>query len=295
MTPAILLLGGEGQVGWELARALAPLGRVLTPGRAALDLAEGEAIRAMVRTTRPRLIVNAAAYTQVDRAEAEPLLAEAVNAAAPAILADEAKRAGAALVHYSTDYVFDGSSRRPYREDDPVAPLNAYGQSKLAGEQAIAASGVRHLILRTAWVYADRGRNFLKTMQRLAAERDDLRVVADQVGAPTWARLIAEATALMLAASRDADGWEALADRGGLYHLTAQGETTWCGFAAAIVAASPPRGDGSRARVVPITTAEYPTPARRPAYSLLDNRRLATVFALSLPDWQEGLRLCLGG
>jgi dTDP-4-dehydrorhamnose reductase len=217
----------------------------------------------------------------------------AINGTAPGILAEEAKRLGAGLVHYSTDYVFDGTENRPWREDDAVAPLNAYGASKLVGEQAIAASGVRHLIFRTAWVYADRGRNFLKTMQRLALERDELRVVNDQRGAPTWARLIAEATALVLAATgRGDDGWSTLADRSGLYHLTAAGETTWCGFAEAIVDRLP--AEDRRARVVGIATGEYPTPAKRPAYSVLDCSRLARDFGIRLPDWRDGLALCLG-
>ena len=290
----ILLLGRQGQLGWELTRTLAPLAPVLGLARGDLDLADADAIRTTVRAVRPRLIVNAAAYTQVDNAETETELAMAINADAPAVLADEAKRAGAALVHYSTDYVFDGAAGRPWRETDPTRPLNAYGTSKLAGEKAIAASGVRHLIFRTAWVYADRGRNFLKTMQRLARERDELRVVADQRGAPTWARLIAEATALVLAATRRGDGgWDALADRGGLYHLTAAGETTWCGFAEAIVAAMAP-ADGARARVVGIPTSDYPMPATRPAYSVLDCGRLAHAFGIRLPDWRDSLRLCLG-
>ncbi|MFO1153184.1 MAG: dTDP-4-dehydrorhamnose reductase [Rhodospirillales bacterium] len=289
----ILLLGRQGQVGWELARTLAPLAPVIGLARDDLDLADPDAIRRAVRRAQPRLIVNAAAYTQVDKAETETELAMAINGTAPGILAEEAKRAGAALVHYSTDYVFAGSGDRPWREDDAVAPLNAYGVSKLAGEQAIAATGGRHLIFRTAWVYADRGRNFLKTMQRLALERDELRVVADQHGAPTWARLIAEATALVLAATRHRDGWDALAERGGLYHLTSGGQTTWCDFAEAIVAASAPAGE-RRARVVGIATSEYPTPAKRPAYSVLDCSRLADSFGIGLPDWRDGLALCLG-
>ncbi len=302
---AILLLGRQGQVGWELARTLAPLGPVIALARADLDLRDADAIRRTVRSARPRLIVNAAAYTEVDRAETQAELAMAINGLAPAVLAEEAKRLGAALVHYSTDYVFDGTGDRPWRENDPIAPVNAYGASKHAGEEAIAACGVDHLIFRTAWVYTNRGRNFLKTMQRLARERDELRVVADQHGAPTWARLIAEATALVLAASRHGDGWETLADRGGLYHLTAAGETTWCGFADAIVAASARATDeeaqadeeaqgGRRARVVAIPTSDYPTPAKRPAYSVLDCSRLAETFGIRLPDWRDGLALCLG-
>jgi dTDP-4-dehydrorhamnose reductase len=291
----VLLTGAEGQVGWELARALAPLGPVTALGRSELDLADADAIRRAVRACRPRLIVNAAAYTLVDKAEDEPELAEAINGRAPGILAEEAKRVGAAVVHYSTDYVFDGRGNRPYREDDRVAPLNAYGRTKLSGEQAVAGGGAPHLIFRTAWVYAGRGRNFLKTMQRLAAERDELRVVSDQVGAPTWARLIAEATALSLAATRRPDGWEALAERGGLYHLTCGGETSWHGFAQAIVAQAPPRSDGRRADVIAITTDDYPTRAARPGYSVLDCGRLEAAFGLRLPDWRDALRLCLAG
>lgn len=293
--PPILLLGREGQVGWELARSLAPFAPVLGLARAQLDLTDADAIRRTVREVRPGLIVNAAAYTQVDKAETETTLAAAVNATAPGILAEEAKRVGCPLVHYSTDYVFDGAGQRPWREDDPVAPVNAYGASKLAGERTVAAAAGSHLIFRTAWVFADRGRNFLKTMQRLALERDELRVVADQRGAPTWARLIAEATALVLGQTRGGSGWQAMAERSGIYHLTAAGETTWCGFAEAIVAACEPADGRPRARVVGIATSEYPTPAKRPAYSVLDGSRLADTFGLRLPDWHDGLRLCLGG
>jgi dTDP-4-dehydrorhamnose reductase len=291
--PAILLFGRTGQVGWELQRSLASLGALTVLGHDDVDLGRPAAIRDAVRAVQPRLIVNAAAYTAVDKAEDEPDLAHAINGDAVGVMADEAKRLGAALVHYSTDYVFDGTATTPLTETRPVAPLNAYGRSKLAGEEAIRDSGLaRHLIFRTCWVYADRGKNFLKTMQRLAAERDELRVVADQRGSPTWARQIAEATALVLAASRRDDGWEDLASRAGTYHLAAAGDCTWHDFATAIVAASP-RADGSTAHVLPISTSEYPTPAKRPAYSVLDTDALHRAFGIRLPHWRQGLRLCL--
>lgn len=278
----ILLLGGNGQVGWELERALAPLGRVAALGRAEADLASPEALRAAVRAVRPRWIVNAAAYTAVDRAEAEPEAAFAANAHAPGVLAEEARRVGAFLVHYSTDYVFDGSKGAPYTESDAPAPLNVYGRSKLAGERAVQAAGDDHLILRTTWVYGARGGNFLRTMLRLFAERDEVRVVADQMGAPTWSRMIAGATAVIVAASRSGT-------HGGVYHLAAAGQTSWHGFAEAIrdTVAEP----GTRVRVMPISTAEYPTPAVRPAWSVLDCGRLARDFGVALPGWRESLEL----
>lgn len=284
MAAPILLLGSRGQVGFELRRTLAPLGPVIALGRADVDLAEPGALRAAVRVATPALIVNAAAYTAVDKAEGERDLAFRVNAQAPGVLAEEAARSGARLVHFSTDYVFDGAARRPYREDDPTGPLGAYGESKLAGEQAVRDATADHLILRTAWVYAARGRNFLLAMRRLAREREELRVVDDQRGAPTWARAIAEATALMLA-------------RGGppgTYHLSAAGETTWHGFASAIVAHMADAGELPRpVAVTPITTADYPTPARRPAYSVLDGAKLAADYRITLPHWRDQFALCL--
>lgn len=284
----ILLTGRNGQLGWELARALLPLGRIHAFDHAALDLADAAALRRRLDEVRPEAIVNAAAYTAVDRAEGEPQRAEAVNAAAPAVLAQWAAAHGALLVHYSTDYVFDGLKTAPYVESDPPNPLGAYGRSKLAGEQAIRAAGCDHLVFRTSWVYAARGNNFLRTILRLAAEREELRVVDDQIGAPTWARLVAEASAHALR--------QALQERrrgtfaSGLFHLSAGGETSWCGFARAIVAGR----SGLRVRTVtPIATAEYPTPARRPANSRLDTGAFRARFGLELPDWREGLRLCL--
>jgi dTDP-4-dehydrorhamnose reductase len=228
------------------------------------------------------LIVNAGAYTAVDRAESEVALAQAVNARAPGILAEEAKRLGALLIHYSTDYVFDGKRTTPYPEDAPTAPLNVYGATKLEGEQAIAATGGHALVLRTSWVYGLRGRNFLLTVRRLAAERDELAIVADQIGVPNWSRALAEATVRAIVA-----GLPALAERSGVYHLSATGQATWHEFAQAIV------GDVARPRVVPITTAEYPTPARRPAFGVLDTERFETTFGFGLPEWREVLARCV--
>ncbi|MEW6561325.1 MAG: dTDP-4-dehydrorhamnose reductase [Pseudomonadota bacterium] len=286
-TPRLLLLGADGQVGWELRRALLPLGEVLPMTRAQADLADLDGLRALLARQQPDVIVNAAAYTAVDKAETEAELAQRINAAAPQVLADHAAQTGAWLVHYSTDYVFDGTNAAAYAETDAPKPQSAYGRSKLAGEEAIAASGCRHLILRTSWVYAARGSNFAKTMLRLAAERDSLRVVADQIGAPTSAELIADTTALMLHLLRsDA----ALAQRAsGLYHLTAQGSTSWHGYAQFVLAQAAARGMALRCTpdaVQPIATADYPLPAPRPANSRLACGKLQTTFGLTLPPWQ---------
>jgi len=292
----VLVTGAHGQVGADVAQLLAGRAEVTACDRAALDLADPAAIAERVRAVRPALIVNAGAYTAVDRAESEVDLARAVNARAPEVLAAEAKRAGALLVHYSTDYVFDGTKREPYVEDDTVAPLSAYGATKLEGERAVAASGCHHLILRTSWVYAPRGRNFLLTMLRLGGERDELRVVDDQRGAPTTSRELARATLAVLG-GRDAthalaaeDLARAAAD-GGLYHASAAGETTWFGFAQAIFAAWSKRAGSSfkAPRLVPIATRDYPTPARRPANSVLSNARLRDTFGVTLADWRAGL------
>jgi dTDP-4-dehydrorhamnose reductase len=255
----ILLLGTGGQVGHELERTLAPLGEVRGLDYPAVDLADPDSLVAACRETRPGLIVNAAAYTAVDRAESEPALAQAINGTAPAILAQEARRRGAVLVHYSTDYVFDGRARRPYRERDAPAPLNVYGRTKLAGDLAIAQSGCKHLVFRTTWVYGPRGRNFLLTMLSLAASREEVRIVDDQVGAPTTSLFLAEATARALAAIPG----EGVAS--GIYNLSAAGETTWAGFARAIFERAARRPGFRAPRVVPVTTADYPTPAQRPA------------------------------
>jgi dTDP-4-dehydrorhamnose reductase len=283
----ILLTGANGQVGYELERSLQGLGQVLALGRARMDLADLDQVRAVIRAERPNLIVNPAAYTAVDKAEAEPALARRINAEAPAVMAEEAKKLGAAMVHFSTDYVFDGAKQGAWLETDATGPLNVYGQTKLEGELAIAASGVDHLILRTSWVFGMRGKNFLLTMLRLARERDELRVVNDQHGAPTWSRTIADTTALLLAQARAA-GQPWWAQHGGVYHLSSQGQTSWCGFTEAIVAAA-----GLSCKVLPISSAEYPVPARRPANSVLDTGKLRARLC-ELPHWEQALSLCLG-
>jgi len=304
MKPRILLTGKNGQIGAELCRRLPEIGDLSAFGHADLDLANAAALRQIVRDVRPKLIVNAAAYTAVDQAEKESLAAFAVNSGAPAILAEEAKRIGAALVHYSTDYIFDGSNTTPYTEGDPPNPVNIYGKSKLAGEQAIRASGVPHLILRTAWIYARQGRNFLLTMLRLSTQRAELRVVRDQVGAPTWSREVAAGTVRILAplavGSFQSDSFARIS---GTYHMTAAGETSWHHFAEAILEESASAHSGAAwlaaatgglprtaRRVTPISTAEYPTPARRPAYSVLSNALLRRTFGFQLDDWHAQLR-----
>jgi dTDP-4-dehydrorhamnose reductase len=269
----ILLTGATGQVGWELRRTLAPLGEVKFFDRFGLDLADTPPLVATVRALQPAVIVNAAAYTAVDKAESERDLAFAINATAPRVLAEEAKRIGALLVHYSTDYVFDGEKASPYVEDDPTHPLSVYGASKLAGEQAIARSGCRHLTLRTSWVYGPRGRNFYLTMLRLAKERPELKVVDDQVGAPTSSLEIARATAALLAKGAQ-----------GLYHMAAAGETSWCGFARAIL-----KRAGLATPVAAIRTEDYPTPAKRPRNSRLDCSKLRRETGIALAGWEAAL------
>lgn len=281
----ILLAGCAGQLGRELKRSLACLGEVVACDRRQLDLAQADSLRAVVREIAPTVIVNAAAYTAVDKAETEPTVADAINGVAPSILAEEAKRLGALLIHYSTDYVFDGSKATAYTESDTPAPLSAYGRSKLGGEQGIAASGARHLVFRTSWVYGLHGANFMKTMLRLGRERDELRVVGDQIGAPTWTRHLADATALILA-RKDIPS--------GLYHLAAAGEASWHAYAEAIFAEAQGIGLMEKSPVVHrITSADYPLPARRPANSRLDCAKFRRDFNLALPDWRIGLADCL--
>jgi dTDP-4-dehydrorhamnose reductase len=292
----ILLFGGNGQVGHELRRSLAPLGDVVATTRSGrfedgsacetADFDLPDALPALIERIAPDIVVNAAAYTAVDRAEDEADAAFRANAQAPRVIAEACAARDALLVHYSTDYVFDGSGTRPYREDDPTAPLGIYGASKLAGEDAIRASGARHMIFRTAWVYAAHGKNFLRTMLRLAAERDELRVVADQVGSPTSAPMIADVTATIVQRSSQATG---------LWHLTSTGGTSWHGFAEAIVERAHAMGLlAKRPAVVAIRSAEFPTRAARPAYSCLDTSRLTAEFScVQLPSWQQGLEKVL--
>ncbi len=291
--PTILVTGINGQVGFELLRSLQGLGRVVGCDRAALDLDDPDAIRRVVRELKPALIVNPAAYTAVDKAETDVRSAQRLNAEAPQVLAEEAKRLGAVLIHYSTDYVFDGAKDAPYIETDATNPQNVYGRTKLEGEQAIATCGCDHLIFRTSWVYGRRGKNFLLTMLRLGAERSELRVVADQIGAPTWSNTIATTTAHIVAqgfAARragDAAWWR---QRSGVYNLTSRGATSWHGFTQAILGISM----GEKApNVLPISASEYPVPAKRPANSRLAGDKLADTFGLQLPTWDEALRLCL--
>ena len=288
----ILLTGPTGQVGAELMAALAPLGTVMACNREELDLANPDSIVATVRRLRPCLIVNAAAYTAVDRAENEPDLAMAVNATGPQILATEAARLNATLVHYSTDYVFDGTQAAPYDETAVPNPLNTYGRSKLAGERAIQQSGARHLIFRTSWVYNATGRNFVTTMLRLAAEREGIKVVNDQFGAPTWSRDIALATAAILADIKDlgtnvnpvvSHPAASINDVQGIYHLSARGVTSWHEFATAILANVPAPAKKTKSRLIPIPASEYPTPAARPRNSVLNNDKLRRTFGLTLP------------
>jgi dTDP-4-dehydrorhamnose reductase len=287
----ILLFGRNGQVGWELQRSLAPLGEVVALGSAGDeglcgDFGDPEGVARTVRTVRPDAIVNAAAYTAVDKAESEPERAAQVNALTPGLIAEAASEIGAWLVHYSTDYVFDGSGTRPWREDDATAPLSVYGRTKLDGEQRIAAANPRHLILRTSWVYAARGGNFGKTMLRLARERDRLTVIDDQHGAPTGADLLADVTAHTLRSLAAGAG------QPGIYHVAADGETTWNGYARFVVGKAQQAGENIKAgpeQVERVPTSAFPTPARRPHNSRLDTSRFRTTFGLVLPPWQQGV------
>jgi dTDP-4-dehydrorhamnose reductase len=279
---SILLTGGAGQLGVELQAVLRRHGDVVSTDLDTLDIGNPDALVAAVRGLRPDLIVNSAAFTAVDLAEKETAVAHAVNARAPGILAEEAKRLSAVLVHYSTDYVFDGTRTTPYPEDAPANPLNAYGATKLEGERAIAASGAHAVVLRTSWVYGLNGKNFLLTIRRLAAERDEIRIVADQFGVPNWTRALARATGRIVGM-----GLPAAAERTGLYHLSATGTASWHDFACAIV------GDAPRPRVVPITTADYPVPARRPAYGVLATAKFERTFGFGLGDWRDVLAECV--
>jgi dTDP-4-dehydrorhamnose reductase len=290
--PRIVLTGANGQVGWELQRTLSCLGEVIALDSKAMDLTDAAAVRQKLRETAPAIIVNPAAYTAVDKAEREPERAHAVNAVAPGVLAEEAVKLGALLVHYSTDYVFNGSGTTPWREDDACDPINVYGTTKLEGERAIQAKGCRHLIFRTSWVYGARGSNFLLTMRRLMRERPELKIVADQIGAPTWCRDLAEATALVLSQLGSPLSQSGAGEPWGVYNMTNSGETSWHGFAEAIQALDVP-SETQAARLLPIPGSDYPTPARRPLNSRLDNDKLEHTFGIRLQDWRVALARCM--
>jgi dTDP-4-dehydrorhamnose reductase len=290
----ILLTGKNGQLGFELQRALAPLGELVAVGQSDCDLADAAALRALVRAVAPDVIVNPAAYTAVDKAESDQSTAFAVNAEAPRILGEEGARLGALVLHYSTDYVFDGRKDGAYHEDDTPDPQSVYGRSKLDGEQALAAANARHLILRTSWVVGAHGGNFAKTMLRLAAERDHLKVVADQIGAPTSAALLADLSAqLVRQHAREGAGGVPGGFPYGIYHIAAAGETTWYDYARFVIGEAIAAGKPMQATpdaIAPLTTEQYPTPARRPLNSRLDTHRFRTTFGLRLPPWQDGVR-----
>lgn len=302
MTPRILVTGRDGQLGFELRRTLAPLGQIVAVDIDNVNFCDLDAVRRLVRELRPDVIANTAAYTAVDRAETERDTAHILNAEVPRVLSEELHAYGGKLtIHYSTDYVFNGRATRPYSEDDAPDPVNAYGQTKLAGEQAVARVGAPHIILRTEWLYATRGGNFLLTILRLAREGKPLRIIADQVGAPTWARMLAEATAAVTAEFIRAP--QEMRGNSGIYHVTAAGQTTWHGFTNAILVEAIQRlkrlnkpaewCEAALASLTPIPASEYPLPAQRPAYSVLSNDKIARVFGLQLPDWREHVRMAL--
>ena len=285
--PKILVFGRVGQVGWDLRHKLACFGPVTSVEYPEVDFSRPDTIRATVRDAEPTVIINAAAYTAVDKAETAPEPAWAINATGPGLIAEEAKRLNALMIHYSTDYVYDGGKEGPWVETDSTGPLNVYGQTKLAGDQAIAASGCDHIILRTSWVYGARGANFLLTMLRLARERAELRIVDDQTGSPTTSECIAQATAQILAQVL-APGSGGIAGRSGVYHLTSAGQTTWFGFAQQFLSSLP-----DCPKLTPITTSEYPVPAKRPVNSVLNCQKIADTFGVQMPDWKDALNLVL--
>ncbi len=290
----ILLTGKSGQVGGELRHILSKFGKTIATNRDELDLSDPDQIRNTVRHFRPELIVNAGAYTAVDKAESEPETARAVNGIAPEILAEEARTAGAVLIHYSTDYVYSGEARaKPYLETDSTDPASVYGKTKLEGDLAIEKSGVPHLIFRTGWIYGREGKNFLRTILQLAGKQEELRVVDDQVGTPTWCRSIAEATGTIIEQLLKRGGSsfsETVAEVSGVYHMTCGGRTSWHGFARSVLDLADPI---PQPQLVSIPTKDYPTPASRPAYSVLSNAKLKATFDIVLPDWEETLRYCL--
>ncbi|MBN9377682.1 MAG: dTDP-4-dehydrorhamnose reductase [Chlamydiales bacterium 38-26] len=280
----ILILGSKGQVGWELQRTLAPLGQIIAHDRTTLDLSCATSLSRKIQEIQPQVIVNAAAYTAVDKAETDQETCYAINAKAPQQLAQEAKKLQALLIHYSTDYVFDGKSAHPYKEQDSTNPQNIYAKSKLEGDQAILSSGCSHIILRTSWVYGSRGQNFLRTMLRLGQQKDLLKIVDDQIGAPTWSRLIAEATAQVIARYNGQDG---------LYNLTSGGKTSWFGFAQAIFDLYSSKNEYKVPQLNNIPSSEYPVPAKRPQNSLLCQDKLFQTFQIKMPDWKDALEMCI--
>ncbi len=292
VSPVILLFGPNGQVGWELRRTLSTLGEVVTAGIDAadeqLDVTDGQAMKTLVDRLQPGLMVNATAYTAVDKAESEPEVAHQVNCVAVGLMGELAAEIDCPVVHYSTDYVFSGNNDTPWKETDETGPRSVYGRTKLAGEQALAAAGAEHLTLRTAWVYGTRGNNFLLTMLRLFDQKTQLNIVADQFGAPTWSRHIAEATAQMLARLKSSDGSYCFTGLDGVYHLTSAGQSSWHEFAQAICEQA-----GSSCQLAPISSDQYPCAAERPVYSVLDNSALAQAFSVSIPHWMQGLKLCM--
>lgn len=286
-----LLFGKNGQVGWELHRSLLPLCEVVAPERPDFDYADPESLRRMIREIGPDIVANCVAYTAVDRAESEAALAMRINADAVQILAEETRKRDALLIHYSTDYIFDGTKQDPYTEDDVPNPLNAYGRSKLAGDLAVQTSGCRHLILRSSWIYGARGRNFLLTMLRLASERPELAIVDDQTGAPTWSRMLAETTAFCVLRMLGApDQGRSLS---GIYNVSCSGHSSWFGFATAIFRIAKEKGVRNIPRLVPIRTSEYPMEAQRPLQSRLNNEKLLTRFGIRMPEWDRALQLCM--
>jgi dTDP-4-dehydrorhamnose reductase len=286
-----LLIGKNGQVGWELNHSLSRLGNVFAVGRNELDLSMPETLGTIIQDIRPDIIINAAAYTDVDKAESEPELAMTVNGISPGVIAREAKKIGAGMIHYSTDYVFDGKATSPYKEENPTYPLNIYGQTKLAGEQAVIQVDIPHIIIRTSWVYSLRGNNFLLTIQKLAQTRKQIKVVDDQIGAPTWARSIAEGTTRILEQSlTKSSKTKKLFTGSGVFHMSCSGKTNWFGFANKILEFS---GLSKNTELIPIATTGYTTPAVRPRYSRLSNKKLKQVFNQEMPQWQDALHQCL--
>lgn len=279
----ILIIGNKGQVGWELQRTLAPIGNVIGHDRETLDISSPQSIQEVIRQVKPSIIVNAAAYTAVDKAETDQSICSAINTTGPMLLAEQAKKQQALLIHYSTDYVFDGSSTNPYKEIDSPNPQNFYAKSKLEGDLAIAASGCKHIILRTSWVYGSRGHNFLLTMLKLGQQRDTLKIVDDQIGAPTWSRMIAESTAQIVT------NYE---DQNGIYNLTSEGKTSWFGFAKAIFDLQASKTSCKVPNLINIPSSEYPTPAKRPQNSLLCHEKLLKTFGIRLPNWKAALEMC---